>query len=584
MGRIIWDGEKIVVSVSKPNAFQVHELAEKYGGEYLPDIYMYSFDRNLSLIEELGKLPNMGMDESFRPLYKLMMEVKKKKEKEMTDLGLPENFYPFQKEAVRDMLHKNGNILLASDPGCGKTAMSIMYLKNAPNAYPALIITPASLKKTWEVEFNKWNPGLKIVIIEGRTSYNDRRVMEKVKNADVVIINYDILGIDDKEAVKREKQRIAEAKEKGWKYRKAFIPVGGWVTEFNDQIHFNTIVCDECQYIESSQAVRTRAVIQACKDIRTKKLFLSGTPFETKVRQFYNACHILCPQEFPSESQFLFTFCDPKQTYFGWKFDGVSNLEELRRKLSFFMIRHKKEDVLSQLPQKVKIPIYFEMDKTYREKYDEMEEQLASMEGLHQFTKLAEMKKVLAEIKGKVVVQYLKDLLEVEEKIVVFTQHTMMWDLIMDSFKGMAVGINGGVEANKRQKAVDKFQNDDKVRVFVGQVQAASTGLTLTAAHTLVFTEWANTAAQLEQASDRIHRIGQKADQVTIYYMIVKDTIDEDPLATLSAHYADVQAVMNGEENSQMVDYDKMMIAKVKERALLRKKKGVQITYQESIM
>lgn len=582
MARVIWDGEKIVVSVSKANAGKVLDLAEKFGGEYLQASMMFTFNRTKETVEAIGSLPNVVLDQSFKPLYDKVMEVKRKRAEEAKLLDLPECFYPFQREAVSTMLKMNGNILLASDPGCGKTAMSIMYLKNHPESYPALIVTPATLKVTWYMEFEKWNPGLNIVILNGRNSFDDQMTLSQVSKADVVIANYDILGIDDKEAVKREKERIAKAKEMGWKYRKAFIPVKGWAEVLHD-MNFKTIICDECQYIESSKAVRTRAVIQISRDIRSKKLFLSGTPFETKVRQFYNACHILSPENFPSEYEFLFRYCNPVQTYFGWQFNGVSNLDELRRKLSSFMIRHKKEDVLTQLPAKIKSPVYFEMDKKYRKTYDDMEEKVASMEGIHQFTKLAELRKALAEIKSEVVVQYIKDILEVEEKVVVFTQHTLMYDTIMENFKGMAVGINGAVSPNERQKAVDKFQNDESIRIFVGQMQAASTGITLTASHTLVFTEWGQTPAQMEQASDRIHRIGQEASQVNIYYLIVKDTIDETPLATLSSHYADIQAVMNGEENVEMVDIDNMMIAKVKERVLMRKKKGMQIAYHDFV-
>ena len=580
MARVIWDGEKIVVSVSKANAGKVLDLAEKFGGEYLQASMMFTFNRTMETVEAVGSLPNVVLDQSFRPLYDKVMEIKKKREAEASSLPLPECFYPFQREAVSTMLKMQRNIMLASDPGCGKTAMSIMYLKLHPDSYPALVITPASLKTTWRMEFLKWNPDVKVTVLEGKSSYNDREVMASIRNSDVVIANYDILGVDDKEAMRREKERIAKAKEMGWKYRKSFIPVKGWA-EVIPSMGFRSVVCDECQYIESSKAVRTRAVIQICADTRIKKLFLSGTPFETKVRQFWNACHILAPDLFPKEWDFLYRYCDPKQNYFGWTFDGVSNLEELRTKLSNFMIRHKKEDVLTQLPKKVKVPVYFEMDKKYRAKYDEMEDTLAMDKGLHQFTKLAEMRKALAEVKSGVVVQYIKDLLEVEDKIVVFAQHTMMWDLIMREFKGMAVGISGDVKSEDRQKAVDKFQNDPSIRIFVGQIQAASTGLTLTAARTLVFTEWGQTAAQMEQASDRIHRIGQNADRVTIYYLVVRDTIDETPLASLSSHYADIQAVMNGEENASMVDINNMMLAKVKERVLMRKKKGVQIRYHD---
>ena len=127
---------------------------------------------------------------------------------------------------------------------------------------------------------------------------------------------------------------------------------------------------------------------------------------------------------------------------------------------------------------------------------------------------------------------------------------------------------------------VEKFQKDPKIKLFIGQVQAASTGITLTASHTVIFTEWANTIASMAQAEDRIHRIGQEAERCLIYYLIVKDTIDEGPLETLSNHYKDIQAVMNGETGASFVDVDESMIAKVKKRRLMKNKESVQIDYE----
>ena len=115
--------------------------------------------------------------------------------------------------------------------------------------------------------------------------------------------------------------------------------------------------------------------------------------------------------------------------------------------------------------------------------------------------------------------------------------------------------------------------------MFIGQVQAASTGITLTASHTVIFAEWANTCAAMEQACDRIHRIGQEAERCLIYYLIVKDTIDEAPLETLSKHYEDIQAVMNGDTSVSFVDIDDSMIARVKKRKLMKNKESVQIEY-----
>jgi len=491
------------------------------------------------------------------------------------------------KRHVYDVKVKDHHNFLANDilvHNCGKSCMTIEYLACAAKhieCYPVVVVCPASLKTNWAVEFKKWNTSVTTYVVNGRTSYEDLYVLNSAKQADVVIINYDILGIDDKEAQKREKERIKVAKEKGYRYRKAFIPISGWVDYINKEIKPAVLVCDECQAIESSKTVRTRGVTQIAVNENVQKIMLSGTPFDTRVAQFYNVCHLLAPDLFPKEWDFKQRYCAPHYNGFGWEYKGASNIPELREKLSGIMIRHIKEEVLSQLPEKQKIPIYFDMDKNSRKVYDSMEMELAEQEeGIHQFAYLAKMREALVDIKLEAVIQFIKDMLEVEDKLVVFTFHNRMYDELMKVFGKQAVGINGSVPSEKRQEMVDAFQKDENVKIFVGQTQAASTGITLTASHTVIFTEWASTISQMEQATDRIHRIGQKAERCLIYYLIVKDTVDEDPYYNLSEHYADMKAVMDGNTEATFLDINESMIARVKQRKLMKNKKGVQIEYE----
>ena len=584
MARVIYDGMKIIVDAARLDVDKLNSLAEKFNAKYNMTLNAYEFNRTINSVIEISKIENAIFDDSFLQLKSKIDKVLERRKEEIKALNLPDCAYPFQKETVYQMLQMTGNILLASDMGTGKSLMTILYLACASkvmDCYPAVVVCPASLKTNWAVEFQKWNPSVKTYIISGRTSYEDLYVLNSAKQADVVIINYDILGVDDKEAQKREKERIKIAKEKGYKYRKAFIPISGWVDYINKEIRPKILICDEVQAIESSKTVRTRGITQIAVNENIQKIFLSGTPFETRVVQFWNACHLLAPHIFQKEWDFKQRFCAPYYNGFGWQYKGASNVPELRELLSGIMIRHKKEDVLPQLPQKQKIPIYFDMDKNSRKVYDTMEMELAEQEeGLHQFAYLAKMKEALVDIKLEAVIQFIKDMLEVEDKLVIFTFHNRMYDEIMSVFGKQAVGINGSVPTEKRQDMVNAFQNDENVKIFVGQTQAASTGITLTASHTVIFTEWSNTVAQMSQAEDRICRIGQKADRCIVYYLIVKDTVDEDPFYSLSQHYSDITSVMDGTNNATFVDINESMIARVKQRKLLKNKKGVHIEYE----
>jgi len=584
MARVIWDGEKIVLDTSRLDMAAVDKLCEKHSGMKFAFSQYAEFKRNKEVIKDIGSLNNVVMDSTFKRLYDAVIKSEETSNQHLEniikELALPEKLYPFQKEDIARMIELSNkrNILLGEPQGTGKSIITSVFLQKY-NQFPCLIICPASLKLNWQIELEKWIPDIKTFIISGRDSYKNSYVVSGAKNADVVIINYDILGEDDKEAVKREKERIQQAKEEGRKYKKAFVPVNGWAVEFNKNFNFSVVVADEIQYIESLTTIRSRAVIQVCANSRILKLFLSGTPFETKLKQFYNVCHILARDLFPSESKFLFTYCNPIKGYFGWTFDGVSNLDEFRRKLSCFMIRHKKEEVLPQLPSKQNIPIYFNMDSKIRKTYDDMEVELLQQKGLHQFTYLSEMKKVLMNIKKDIAVQFIKDTLEIENKMVVMVYHAEMFEYLMDKFSDICVGFNGGTVNFKRQDAVNKFQNDEKTRLFIGQIKAAGTGITLTASHTLAFIEWGKTAAEIQQAADRVHRIGQN-EHCQIYHLICKDTIDEDPLNTLDKHNSDINAVMDGVTDSSLVDLDQSMIAGVKERVLMRKQKGIKIEYE----
>lgn len=484
---------------------------------------------------------------------------------------------------VYDVKVLNNNNYLANGilvHNCGKSVMTSVYLSKAQELFPCVLVCPASLKRNWQIELEKWVPSIKTVILTGRNSYNDETIAQ-CRDADVVILNYDILAFSDKDAEKQEKERIEKAKKMGYKYRKAYVPVHGWVDALQCT-GYRSVVLDECQAIESTKAIRSRGVIQLCKDQKVKKLFLSGTPYETRTSQFYNSLHILAPDVFPDEYKFKYRYCNPVYNGFGWTFNGATNVDELRSKLSGIMIRHKMEDVLPELPRTQRIVVYLDIEQKLRAEYDNLEEEmLKQKDGLDTFSYLAKMKKALIPVKIEPAIQYIKDMLELEDKVVVFVYHKDMFDKLMSEFKGVAVGLNGSTPVDKRQDAVDSFQNDDKTKLFIGQIKAAGTGITLTRAKVCIFVEFGNTVAQHEQAECRIRRIGQKADHCLCYYLLVKDTIDEDAIQPLETHNKDIKAVMNGEnpDDLQMFDLENAVIAKCKERVLMRKKKKLQLIY-----
>ena len=206
MARVIWDGEKIVLDSSRLDSEEVNNVCKKHNGNKLLFSSFIEFSRNKNVVKDIGSISGIVMDESFKKLYDVIIRSEQNKSSELENkikqMNLPETMYPFQKEDVVSMtsiLENKRNILLSEPQGTGKSCITSVFISKN-NLFPCLIVCPASLKLNWKMEINKWIPNAKAYIISGRTSYLDSYTLEAVRNADIVIINYDILGEDDKEA------------------------------------------------------------------------------------------------------------------------------------------------------------------------------------------------------------------------------------------------------------------------------------------------------------------------------------------------------------------------------------------------
>ena len=471
-----------------------------------------------------------------------------------TDVDYDERLLPFQKDGVKFLLEK-GNRLLADYMGLGKTIQAVMYLKYNTESRTAIIITPATLKKTWEKEISKWTD-MNVHIIDGTKIYDITE--DFAKEQGIIIINYDILGIENDDLKKAELSRVANLKSAGFKASYKPPKVEGWC-DMLCRVKWRTIIADEVQYISSTSSIRARAVKQICFSSLCKKIFISGTPYETKTSQFYTALHILRPDLFPNEFNFKMRYCDPKKTRYGWKFEGISNVAELREKLSEFMIRRTKEDVLPQLPPKTRSVVYLDVSKKDRAEYDRAESDFVS--DLHSrkgskkcmLAHITEMKGYACRSKQKAVVEWIKEYLSLYgDKLVVFVHHKFMYDYLMQKFQRISVGINGSVPAKKRQDIVDKFQRNKKIKLFIGEIKSCGAGITLTASNTVCFVEFGQTCVQHEQAEDRVHRIGQDADKVFAFYLLMSDSVEESMMATLNRHNRDMKLVMDNKIDETM--------------------------------
>jgi SWI/SNF-related matrix-associated actin-dependent regulator 1 of chromatin subfamily A len=496
--------------------------------------------------------------------------------------------YPFQKEGVKIMLDSPGNILLADEMGLGKTVQGALYLKYKKDSLPALIISPASLKENWKKEIKTWT-GKNSYIIDGRKP--ERISQEFLAKYPVLIINYDILGQDNKEdkefqnklkaKIKKLKERVLLVKENEKKQhinqkiymyqsvkRNFKIRVEGWCDVLS-QLNFKTIIGDEIQYISGIDTIRTRATQKISFSIPdSKKIFISGTPYETKTLQFFPCLNILDNKHFSNEYRYKMKYCDPEKTRFGWKFDGLSNAEELHRIISKFMIRRLKKDVLKDLPPKVRSVIPMKIKPSDRKMYDRIDGELALAiinKEKNALSKLEALKQASFQAKKESMIQWIKDYLEINDKLVVFIWHRESCEILEKEFKGICVSITGDTPSKKRDSIKEEFQNNPKIKLFIGQIKSAGVGLTLVASKAVAFLEFGSTAPGMEQAEDRVHRIGQKADSVLAYYLTMENSIDEQIMKVLNRRNKDLKKVLNDEDEDlfapeKELEFSKMIL------------------------
>lgn len=451
------------------------------------------------------------------------------------DIPSPEGleYLPYQKVGISFALGRE-HTLIADEMGLGKTVESLGVVNADPSASQVLVVCPASLKLNWLREAERWLCGERTVGVAGKTFPAE---------ADIVIINYDILA--------------------------------KWSAKLRRT--WDVLIVDECHYVKNKKAKRSKR-LYALKARR--RLFLTGTPVLNRPAELWAAVSYLAPEEFPSFWAFAKRYCKPHKGRYGWDFNGSANLAELHERLcGTIMIRRTKADVLDDLPPKRRQVIELASDhlagliqveeSAWREHERRLarlrrltraprgrevsEEELRSLrEGVNaSFGELAKLRQVTALAKVPLVVEHLRTILDDVQKVVVFAHHRAVIAELAAPFEEAAVTLTGGDGIEARQAAVDRFQEDDSCRVFVGSIMAAGLGLTLTAASHVVFAELAWVPAHLTQAEDRTHRIGQTGS-VLVQHLVLQDSLDARMVGTLLGKQDLIDRVVDGESRGPL--------------------------------
>lgn len=467
---------------------------------------------------------------------------------------------PYQAEGVAHLEKWDGAALIGDEPGLGKTAQVMAYaFKN--QRFPMLAILPKTLLLNWRNEITRMLGTQLKVLVVGIVPGKKRAAQLKRQfphvtfsktpqpGFDVTLINYDIVARN---------------------------------LETLERIQYDYVAIDESHKIKNAKAKRTEAILRLVtgkQPVPNKKgvfsvvhdgiksvTFMTGTPILAKPVELWTTVSTLAgwlPQ-FSNFMKFATRYCDAQRNRWGWDFNGSSNEAELNKMLlDTVMIRRRKEDVLKELPPKtfVTVPLEFNRSEydSVADAFDGCGDWKQGMETLVQYggnpaksneaiVAINKCREIAAYAKLDSTVEWILDYVEQGEKLVVFAHHQRMVDTIVKQVMAAGVGvrmIRGGVSADARAQAAEDFQTDPTVRVIVINISSGGFGITLTAAHACAFVQLPWGPADLIQAADRVHRIGQTCN-VTVYNLVAEGTVEEMMADMIVAKQQICDAVVDG--------------------------------------
>lgn len=403
------------------------------------------------------------------------------------------------------LIDNNFGCCLADDMGLGKTLQAIAVLTrlHQEKNKKSLVIMPKSLIYNWESEIRKFSSKLKVGIY-----YGNSRNKDIIDKNEVTLTTYG--------TIRNDIESIREYK-------------------------FDLLILDESQNIKNVNAQATKAIML----LEGKgRIALSGTPIENNLSELYSLFRFLNPAMFGTLEEFNSYYATPIQ-----RDNDTEVIEELKKKVYPYILRRVKKEVLKDLPDKIEKTIYIEMNPEQKKLYDERRKYyydmvntqikenglgrtqffiLQALNELRQITSCPESKKDgVVSSKREVLLNNIIDAVENGHKVLVFTNYLKSIDDICEDLKKNGIEYLSMSGATKdRQLLVNKFQKEEKYKVFVMTLKTGGVGLNLTSADTIfIYDPWWNKTVE-NQAVDRAYRLGQDRT-VFSYKLILKDSIEE---------------------------------------------------------
>ena len=454
----------------------------------------------------------------------------------------------FQKEGLDFLLKSSGNALLADEMGLGKTVQTLAYIASEKQALPVLVVAPLVTLTNWKREIERFlskkSRNGRIVTDQAPSTTMIRiGKSENIGTFDFYIINYELLH-----------KRLLDL----------------------SKLNIRTLVCDEVQHLRSKTTQKYAAVkkLAAMKSINYR-VGLSGTPIYNHGSEIWPIVDILKPGLLGNFKEFCEYFC-----YLNDKGTAIvleSKRESLRCELEkHVMLRRKKSDVLKDLKEKVRYREIIDADVNYYKNelnkiWGKLEEEQKNakteFDRSASYNRAIQSERQVAGIaKLPHVINFVKNIMEIEESVVVFCHHKYIHKLLHESLAEFSpAAIIGGQTDKIRQKSIDDFQNGD-TKLMIAGLRAGNLGINLTRAKYIIFAELDWSPAIHLQAEDRLHRIGQK-NTVFAYYLIGNGTLDNHVADILVDKSYEIDSIMDEKHESfENKEKAKLILAQIQDK------------------
>jgi len=454
----------------------------------------------------------------------------------------------FQKEGLDFLLKSSGNALLADEMGLGKTVQTLAYVASEKQTFPVLVVAPLVTLKNWEREIEKF---LKKKSRNGRIIESESPSVTLIRTgkskelpkSDIYVINYELLF-----------KRNGDLSKVGIK----------------------TLVCDEVHNLRSKTTQKYKSIKKlAALTSVCYRIGLSGTPIYNRGSEIWPIIDILKPGLLGSFKEFCEYFC-----YVNDKGKAIvleNRRASLRNELQkHVMLRRKKSDVLKELKDKVRYKevisadtdFYLEeLDKIWKKLEQEQKNAETAFSKAASYHRAIQSERQIAGLaKLSHVINFVKNIMEIEESVVVFCHHKIIHKLLNENLREFSpVSIIGGQSDNFRQDQIDKFQKGES-KLMIAGIRAGNVGINLTRAKYVIFAELDWSPAIHRQAEDRLHRIGQK-NTVFAYYLIGNGTLDDHVANILVDKSYEIDAIMDDTADTyENKDKAELILAQIQDK------------------